>query len=164
MSRTAHELALLTQVEALVTNLRANNFAGSKGFTETYFFNAENLDGGASLFFEAPPTLRGRLLSISYLNITTDLTAGGATELGKAGTTTDYMLRRVHLLEADNENDATDQDGVANIYPFLGGPLGTGGIGAANVIPISQASVLTLVDVSSDTGIMDVFITIEWFE
>ncbi len=161
MSRTSHELAILTQVEALVTNLKANDFATVKGFTETYFFSQEDLDGNVILYIEAHPTLRGEIIAISATNITTDITAGGSLVVGDTDPNA-YLDTIILVLEANNENDATDQDGVAQIYPLLGNAAG--GRGVEYVITASDLVELLFTDVSTDTGIFDLAVTIRWFE
>lgn len=161
MSRSAHELAVLTQLETLRTALEGNDQAVVNGYTETYFFDQEDLDGNFIAYIEAHPTLRGRIIAVSAINITTDITAGASLVVGDADPNA-YIDTLLTVLEADNTDNASDRDGVAQIYPLIGNL--TGSVGVENVITPSDLIELLFTDVSTDTGIFDLVVTIQWFE
>ena len=161
MSKTSHELAILTQLETLADSIQANDFATSKGYTASYFISGVNLDSNEILYIEAHPTLRGEILAISATNITTDITAGGSLVVGDSDPNA-YLDTIITVLEANNTADATSRDGVANIYPLLG--VAAGGRGVEYVITASDLVEALFTDVSSDTGVFDCTITIRWFE
>lgn len=160
MSRTSHELAVLTQLEALQTNIDANNFATVPGFTETYYFDAEDVTGDFEVFIQGHPTLRGRILAVSHCDLT-EATDGATTMIaGVNGADVNaYLETRLVPAEATNTNDTSDRDGCGNVHPNIHGT-----IGLAGVIPAAGLVAFLFTDVSTDTGIGDWYITIQWFE
>lgn len=160
MSRTSHELAILTQLEALADNLEANNQATQVGFTESVWFSQEDASSNVILYLEAHPNLRGEILSISLTNIRTDLSAGMTVQVGDADPNA-YLEPLILVAEDNNISNTVDLDGVANLFPTLG--VAAGVRGAEYVITASDL-IEVLFTSSADTMIGDVTITIRWFE
>ena len=133
MSKSSHELAVLTQVEALADNIEANNFATVPGFTETYYFDAEDITSNFELFIEGHPTLRGRVIAISWIDLTEATDGASSLIVGiNGGDTNAYQEIVTVPAEATNTNDTSDRDGVLNVYPQVRGTPGV-----INVIPAS---------------------------
>ncbi len=161
MSRTAHENAVLTQLEALADSLQDVDKATVRGFTETYFFSQEDIDSNVSLYIEAHPTLRGEILAVSFSNLTTDATDGSSLIVGDSGDPNGYIdTLLIPVSISNNTNDATDRDGQGNYWPRVKSIL----VGAEEQITASDLIVALFTDVSTDTGIGDIHITIRWFE
>ncbi len=160
MSKTSHELALLTQLEALADNLQANNQATQVGFTESVWFSQEDASASVTLYLEAHPNLRGEILSVSLTNIRTDLTPGMTLQIGDADPNA-YLDALILIAEDNNISNTIDLDGVANLYPTLGVAAGVRGV--EYVITASDL-IEVLFTSAGDTMIADVTVTIRWFE
>ena len=161
MSKTAHEDQVLIDLEAMADSLQDIDKATVRGFTETYFFSQEDLNGNVSLYIEAHPTLRGEILAVSFTNATTEITDGGSLIVGDAGDPNGYIdTLLVPVTITANANDATDIDGVGNLWPRVKSIL----VGAEEQITASDLMVALFTDVSSDTGIFDLHVTSRWFE
>ena len=157
MSKASHELAIRTALDAIEAALEANDdLAGGQRTVVTLQFPQEDLDSNFTAYFENHPTLRGRVLDLQAINITTDITAGGTIEVGTAGNTDAYVDTTTFALTADNTNDATDLDGVGDFKRIMVE-------GDDVVIPADQLAQVLATDVSTDTGVFDLIVVLELF-